>query len=109
MEMTFPHKSLTQTSAETDVSALSAHDALIAHAIARQSLSPSARAYVARQRDMAASPPRISRGFMEDRIRFFASGPSRKGLFAKDERVFGKGHFRPDFRGENPSGEAVPE
>ncbi|WP_282130205.1 hypothetical protein, partial [Roseobacter litoralis] len=56
MEMNFPHKSLTQTSAETDAPTGSAHDALIAHAIARQTLSPSARAYIARRSGLAVQP-----------------------------------------------------
>jgi len=104
MEMIFPHKSLTQTSADTDVSANSAYDVLIAHAIARQSLSPSARAYVARQRGMAASPANTSRGLVEDRIKLFADSPSRKGSFVNSGRVTDKGRFRPDLLLKNPSG-----
>lgn len=109
MEMTFPHKSLTQTSAETDVSANSAHDVLIAHAIARQSLSPSARAYIARQRGMAASSAHTSRGLVEDRIKLFADSPSRKGPFVNSGRVTDKGSFRPDLLRKNPSGRTAPD
>lgn len=109
MEMTFPHKSLAKTSADTDVSATSAYDMLIAHATARQSLSPSARAYLAGQGGCAVSSPRTSRGLMEDRIQFFAGEPSRQGPLKKNERVFKKGHFRPDLLRKNPSGGAVSE
>ena len=79
MEMIFPHKSLTQTSAETDAPASSAHDVLIAHAIARQSLSPSARAYLTRHSDLAALGPRENKGFMEDRIRLLQDVPHGEG------------------------------
>ncbi len=96
MEMNFPHKSPAQTRAEPDAKAVRAHDALIAHAIARQTLSPSARAYLAQRSGLAAQPNRPSRGLMEDRIKFFAGEQPQRSLFAKSERVFKKGHFRPD-------------
>ncbi|MGI9362215.1 MAG: hypothetical protein ACR2O7_11740 [Parasphingorhabdus sp.] len=105
MEMIFPHKSLTQTSAETDAPASSAHDVLIAHAIARQSLSPSARVYLTRHSDLAALGPRENKGFMEDRIRLFAGRSTRRGSFAKSQCA----HFRPDLLCENPSGDATQE
>ncbi|WP_332042144.1 hypothetical protein [Parasphingorhabdus sp.] len=103
--MNFPHKSLTQTSAETDAPASSAHDVLIEHAIARQSLSPSARAYIKRHSTMAAPAVRDSRGCMEDRIRLFADGPSRQGPFVKSQCA----HFRPDLLREKRSGDAAEE
>lgn len=104
MEMSFPHKSLTQTSADTDVSARSAYEVLIAHAIARQSLSPSARAYIARQRGLVASPIHASRGMMENRIKLFADASSQEGLSGNGEHGTEKGSFRPDLLRENPSG-----
>lgn len=106
MEMNFPHESLTQTSADTDVNADSTHDVLIAHAIARQSLSPSARAYIAQQSGMAAKSIHTGRGLMGDRIKFFAGELRPGSLFVKSEHIFENGHFRPDLLCENLSGEA---
>ena len=96
MEMNFPHKSLAQTRADTDGNADSAHDVLIAHAIARQSLSPSARAYIAQRSGMAARPIHTGRGLVEDRIKFFAGELRPGSSFVKSERIFENGHFRPD-------------
>lgn len=109
MEMNFPHKSLAQTSAESDAPAGSAHDALIAHAIARQALSPSARAYIAQRTGMAAKPTYPSRGPVEDRIKFFAGELPVRSLFVKSARIFEKGHFRPDLLREKSSGDAAQE
>lgn len=109
MEMNFPHKSLTQTSADTDAPAGSAHDALIAHAIARQTLSPSARAYIARCSALAGQPMHSSGGLMEDRIKFFAGERPQGSPFVNSARYFEKGHFRPDLLRENDSGEATQE
>ncbi|WP_337658906.1 hypothetical protein [Sphingorhabdus sp. Alg231-15] len=107
MEMNFPHKNLAQTSAETDAPAGSAHDALIAHAIARQTLSPSARAYIARRSGLAVQPMHNSKGLMEDRIKFFAGERPQKSPFAKSARIFEKGHFRPDLLRDEASGKAA--
>lgn len=107
MEMNFPHKSLIQTRADTDVNAGSAHDVLIAHAIARQSLSPSARAYITQRSGVAARSIHTGRGLVEDRIKFFA-GEFRPGnSFAKSERIFKNGHFRPDLLRKESSSDAV--
>ncbi len=105
MEMNFPHKSLTKTSAEPDAPAGSAHDALIAHAIARQTLSPSARAYIARRGGVAVKPVHGSRGLMEDRIKFFAGELPQRSPFSKSARIFERGHFRPDLLREKSSGD----
>lgn len=107
MEMNFPHKSLTQTSADLDAKADSAHEALIAHAIARQALSPSARAYVARRNGMAAKPAYVSRGLMEDRIKFFAGELPQRSSFVKSAKLFNKGHFRPDLLSKESSSDAA--
>ncbi|GAA0464337.1 hypothetical protein GCM10009096_01010 [Parasphingorhabdus litoris] len=96
MEMNFPHKSLTKTSADTDADADSAHEALIAHAIARQALSPSARAYLARRKGLAAKPNHSSRGPVGDRIKFFAGELPMRSPLVKSARIFEKGNFRPD-------------
>ena len=105
MEMNFPHKSLAQTRADTDGNADSAHDVLIAHAIARQSLSPSARAYIAQRSGMAARPIHTGRGLVEDRIKFFAGELRPGSSFVKSERIFENGHFRPDLlRGSSSGG-----
>ncbi|QTD57209.1 hypothetical protein [Parasphingorhabdus cellanae] len=96
MEMNFPHKSLTQTSADTDVKADSAHEALIAHAIARQALSPSARAYLAQRKGLAGKLTDPSRGPVEDRIKFFAGELPERSPLARRARIFEKAHFRPD-------------
>ncbi len=109
MEMNFPHKSLTQTSADTDAPAGSAHDALIAHAIARQTLSPSARAYIARRNGSAAKPSYPSRGPVGDRIKFFAGELPERSLLVKSACIFEKGHFRPDLLRDDISGKAGPE
>jgi len=109
MEMNFPHKSLSQTSAEPDAPAGSAHDALIAHAVARQALSPSARAYIAQRRGLAVQPMYVSRGLMEDRIKLFAGGLRPGSSFVKSARIFEKGHFRPDLLREKSSGDAAQE
>lgn len=107
MEMNFPHKSLAQTSAESDAPAGSAHDALIAHAIARQALSPSARAYIAQRSGLAVQPRHIGRGLMEDRIKFFAGGLRPGSPFVKSARIFEKGHFRPDLLREKSSSDGT--
>lgn len=107
MEMNFPHKSLAQTSAESDASAGSAHDVLIAHAIARQALSPSARAYIAQRSGLAAKPNYASRGPVGDRIKFFAGELPARSSLVKSARVFEKGHFRPDLLREDASGNSA--
>ena len=107
MEMNFPHKSLTKTSADTDAEADSAHEALIAHAIARQALSPSARAYLARRKGSVAKPNLSSRGPVGDRIKFFAGELPMRSSPVKSARIFEKGHFRPDLLRERPSGDGA--
>ncbi len=107
MEMNFPHKSLAQTSVEPDAPAGSAHDVLIAHAIARQALSPSARAYIARRKGLAAKPSYPSRGPVGDRIKFFAGELPARSSFVKSARIFEKGHFRPDLLRENSSSDVA--
>ncbi|MEH6757392.1 MAG: hypothetical protein V7676_07765 [Parasphingorhabdus sp.] len=103
--MNFPHKRLAKTSADADVNAASAHDVLIAHAIARQSLSPSARAYIACRNGSVVKPAHASRGLVEDRIKFFAGELRPGSSFAKSERIFENGHFWPDLlRGSSSGG-----
>ncbi|MEP2866376.1 MAG: hypothetical protein ABJP02_16740 [Parasphingorhabdus sp.] len=109
MEMNFPHKSLTKTSAESDAPADSAHETLIAHAIARQALSPSARAYLARRRGLAPKPNYASRGPVGDRIKFFAGELPVRGPLLKSARIFEKGNFRPDLLREELSSDVAPE
>ncbi|MEP3226860.1 MAG: hypothetical protein ABJO01_12860 [Parasphingorhabdus sp.] len=96
MEMNFPHKSVAETSAESNAKADNAHEALIAHAVARQAQSPSARAFLARQTGKAANKAVVARGLMEDRIKYFAGELPSRSAFAKRARIFDKGHFRPD-------------
>ena len=104
MEMNFPHKAMTKSTADSDTNPVGVHHALLSHAIARQSLSASARAFVACGGTMGTNARSGRSDFMGDRIRFFA-GQSFTDQMAKSEKLFPRGHFRPDLAGENEQGE----
>ena len=104
MEMNFPHEALTKSTAKPDANPVDVHHALLSHAIARQSLSASALAFVACGGTMETNGRSGRSDFMDDRIRFFAGQPFTDQM-AKCEKLFPRGHFRPDLAGENEQGE----
>jgi len=102
MEMNFPHKNLTR-----NAESKSAHHALLAHAIARQALSYSARAFVANLNGLAGIPAASRSTGLEDRMYFFAGEYCGRYSSDKTENIFIKGHFRPDLADEGQRGETA--
>jgi len=102
MEMNFPHKSQAlndERNAVSEAFLQSEHNALLAHVIARQSLSQSARAIVAHRIELSAAIANKTGRSLNNRIRFFAgSGANRNA------DLFIRGHFRPDIAEQSSRG-----
>ena len=98
MEMNFPHKELAvDQDAEISAGDLQGGDyaALIAHVIARQSLSHSARSVHAHELKLAAAIAANRGQSFQNRIRFFA-GDHEDHKDSNHGNLFVRGHFRPD-------------
>ena len=96
--MNFPHDSLKKTKSKTDVKSEQDHLALLAQAIARQSLSHSARQLVAFKENTAQDV--LTRDeYINQRIAFFGGRASefREKLAAR--KILASGNFRPDLIG----------
>lgn len=99
MEMNFPHKDMKWTALDEGAAVtaqVADHQVLLAHAIARQASSQSARYYVAASKGLPVPPVAARNSFMEDRMAFFA-GRIRSDMKGNPETtMFGTGCFRPD-------------
>lgn len=99
MEMNFPHNGLAfeaATKTASEAVQKGAYRALLAHAIARQSLSFSARNFVASRIESLETLGRIRGQGLDNRIRFFAGQLSPEGESENEGKLFVRGHFRPD-------------
>lgn len=98
MEMNFPHNG-PKAEADLDLSVedqqQSDYTALMAHVIARQSLSHSARKVFAHEMELAAAIASNKGRSLHNRIRFFA-GLSGEDTEVESKNLFVRGHFRPD-------------
>ena len=110
MEMNFPHKSaLLNADREAADNILQRDDfnALLAHAIARQSLSLSARAVVNHRIELATAIASNRGRSFENRIRFFAGRLGRSTEIPGNSTPFVRGHFRPDIADQFTVGDGV--
>ena len=110
MEMNFPHKSAllnADREAANNVMQQDDFNALLAHAIARQSLSLSARAVVNHRMELASAIASNRGRSLENRIRFFAGLMNRSADDSGKETPFVRGHFRPDIADQNSVGESA--
>ena len=72
------------------------HQGLLAHAIARQESSRSARIYVAASRHVAGDQTAVRRSFLEERVALFA-GKKQSEINGRGEiGLFGTGRFHPE-------------
>lgn len=98
MEMNFPHKG-PKAEADLDLSVVDQQQsdfaALMAHVIARQSLSHSARKVFAHEMELASAIASNQGRSLHNRIRFFA-GLTGDEMEAESKNLFVRGHFRPD-------------
>lgn len=110
MEMNFPHKSaLLEADREAAGEILQRDDynALLAHAIARQSLSLSARAVVNHRMKLATAIASNRGRSFENRIRFFAGQVDNPADVAGKATPFVRGHFHPDIADQFIVGEGA--
>ncbi len=89
MEMNFPHKELAQIDHSDVLVEPGLADAILAHAVSRQSLGFSTRSFASHKNEVAVAAKRACSGWMESRIRYFAEGTVEASKFVQ-------GHFRPD-------------
>ena len=99
MEMNFPHKKLDRTVLDGSVGVaarVADHQTLLAHAIARQSASQSARYYSAARAGLPVPQAGGVASFMDNRMAYFA-GRIRSGIQGHQKDIlFQTGCFRPD-------------
>lgn len=99
MDMNFPHKTLKGIALdEGDAVAVQVadHRALLAHAIARQKSSRSARNYVAASQDLTSSIAAGPTSFIDNRMAFFAGRIRSDRAGHREMTLFESGCFRPD-------------
>lgn len=95
MEMNFPHKELAQIDHSDVIDEAGLADAILTHAISRQSLGFSVRNFVSHKNEVAGAAMNAGSGWMENRIRYFAEGVV-EGSMGIEANNFVRGHFRPD-------------
>lgn len=109
MEMNFPHKDpLSESEMDRTGEELLQSDyaALMAHVIARQSLSHSARKVFAHEMELATAIASNQGRSLQNRIRFFA-GQVAHDQELDPENLFIRGHFRPDLTEQSIAGEGA--
>ena len=99
MDLNFPHKTLEWTAFNKSSAATAQtadHSILLAHAIARQTSSQSARYYVAASQGQSDPLTGYPNSFMDDRMAFFAGRIRSDRKRYRGKTLFETGCFRPD-------------
>ena len=99
MDMNFPHKNpewAKLDAADAVAIMVPDHRTLLAHAIARQSSSDSARNYAAVKQGLPGIKGAVRASFMKNRMAFFAGRDVADGTRRPNAKLFETGCFRPD-------------
>lgn len=99
MEMNFPHKHLKRNAFDKRMAGdadAGDHRALLAHAIARQEASRSARLYDAASKHLTSPQAGVRQTLLEQRMAFFAGQRPADSNAGGRKRSFETGCFRPD-------------
>ncbi len=99
MEMNFPHQDLERAISDDYAGVatkVADRQALLAHAIARQASSQSARYYDAASKGLIVPPSATPASFLDNRMAYFAGRMRSDMASRKKANLFGTGCFRPD-------------